>query len=211
VKSGELKELRLIMKADVQGSLEALNSSVSRLGANEQVKLSIIHQGVGPINESDIALAAASDAVTIGFNVEIEPQVEPLARQESVEVRTYKVIYDAIDELKKAMEGLLSPKAEETPLGRIEVRTTFRTPRGAVAGCFVVSGKAARGEKLRVMRGGKMLYEGPCSSLRRFKEDVREVTAGYECGIAVDGFNDFAAGDTIEMFTTTLVQEKLRL
>lgn len=210
VMAGEAKELRIIVKADVQGSLEALSASVGRL-ANAQVKLAVIHQGVGPVNASDIALAAASDAIIIGFHVQIEPQAEPLARQESVEVRTYDIIYNAIDELKKAMEGLLAPKIEEVALGKIEVRTTFRTPRGPVAGCFVTTGKAVRGEKLRVIRGGQVTHEGTLTSLRRFKEDVREVATGYECGISLDGFSDFQPGDIIEMFTQNLVQEKLRI
>ncbi|MEK7764757.1 MAG: translation initiation factor IF-2, partial [bacterium] len=210
VKSGEVKELRLIVKADVQGSLEALTAQVTLL-ANEQVKLLVIHQGVGPINSSDIALAAASDAVIIGFHVAVEPQAEPLARREDVEIRQYAIIYEAVDELKKAMEGLLTPKVEEVPLGRVEVRQVFRSPRGPIAGCFIVSGKAVRGEKLRLARGGQVLYTGALNSLRRFKEDVREVAQGYECGIFLDGFQDVQPGDLIELFTQQLVQEKLRL
>jgi len=210
VKAGETKELHLILKADVQGSLEAVSGAFGRL-VNEQVKLRPIHEGVGPINASDIALAAASDAVIIGFNVTVEPQVEPLARQEGVEIRHYNIIYNAIDDLKKAMEGLLAPKVEEVALGRVEVRATFRTPRGTVAGCFVTSGKVVRGEKLRVMRGGALVREATISSLRRFKDDVREVGAGYECGLSAEGFNDFQVGDLVEVYTQTLVQEKLRL
>jgi translation initiation factor IF-2 len=209
VKAGETKELHLILKVDVQGSLEAVAGAFGRL-ANEQVKLSVIHEGVGPVNASDIALAAASDAVIIGFNVVIEPQVEPLARQEGVEIRTYDIIYNAIEDLKKAMEGLLAPKVEEVALGKVEVRATFRTPRGTVAGCFVTSGKVVRGEKLRVMRGGAAVHEGTISSLRRFKEDVREVAGNYECGLSAEGFNDFRVGDVLEVFTQTLVKEKLR-
>lgn len=210
VASGEIKELRLILKTDVQGSLEALSNSISRF-SNDQVRIVIIHQGVGAINSSDIALAAASDAVTIGFHVGMEPQAQPLARQENVEVRLHNIIYAAVDEIKKAMEGLLKPRVEETPLGRLEVRATFRTPRGLVVGCFVVSGKAVRGEKLRVTRNGELLFEGSLNSLRRFKEDVREVGTGYECGVSLESFDDFKTGDIIDMFTQTLVQEKLRV
>jgi translation initiation factor IF-2 len=210
VKAGETKELHLILKADVQGSLEAVSGAFTRL-ANEQVKLRPIHEGVGPVNASDIALAAASDAVIIGFNVAIEPQVEPLARQEGVEIRIYDIIYNAIEDLKKAMEGLLAPKVEDVALGRIEVRATFRTPRGTVAGCFVTTGKVVRGEKVRVLRGGVVVRDITISGLRRFKEDVREVGAGYECGLSAEGFNDFQVGDVLEVYTQTLVQEKLRL
>jgi translation initiation factor IF-2 len=210
VAAGERKELRLVVKADVQGSLEALHTSVLRL-ANEQVKLAVLHEGVGPVNQSDVALAAASDAVILGFHVGVEPGAEPLIRQEGVEVRRYSVIYEAIEELKKAMEGLLAPKVQEVALGRAEVRATFRTPRGVIAGCFITSGKAVRGERVRVLRNGDILHEGALSSLRRFKEDAREVAQGYECGIAAEGFNEFAVGDLLEIYTRTLVQEKLKI
>jgi translation initiation factor IF-2 len=210
VKSGTVKELRLIVKADVQGSLEALDAQIGRL-SNEQVQLQVIHRGVGPINSSDIALAAASDAVTIGFHVNIEPQAEQEARREEVEVKCYSIIYEAIDELKKAMEGLLAPKVEEVVLGRLEVRQTFRTPRGTIAGCFVTSGKVVRAEGARVIRNGHVIFTGVLNSLRRFKEDVREVAAGYECGLSLENFQDHQVGDTIEIFTQNLVQDKLRV
>ncbi len=210
VAAGEAKELRIILKADVQGSLEALASALARL-ANDQVKLAVIHQGVGPISLSDVALAAASNAVIFGFHIGAEPQAEEHARQEEVEIRLYSIIYEAVDEVRKAMEGLLAPRVEEVALGRAEVRATFRTPKGTVAGCFITTGKAVRGDKIRVLRGGKVVHETNLTSLRRFKDDVKEVAAGYECGIFVESFDLFAVGDLLEFYTQTLVQEKLRI
>jgi len=208
--SGEAKELRIVIKADVQGSLEALTGFLGRL-SNEKIRLTVIHGGVGRINGSDVALAAASDAVIIGFNVDTETQAEPLARQEGVEIRQYRIIFEATDDIRKAMEGMLAPKIEEVAAGRIEVRKTFRTPRGNVAGCFVVTGKALRGEKIKVYRGGQVVHEGILHSLRRIKDDVREVAAGYECGISTEDFNGWQAGDLIDMFTKQITQDKLSI
>jgi translation initiation factor IF-2 len=208
VKEGAVKELRMILKADVQGSLEALTGYMTRL-ANEKVQVTVIHGGVGKINRSDIALAAASDAVIIGFNTDGEPGIDPIAQQEGVEIRTYKIIFEAIDEIKKAMEGLLEPKVELVSIGRVEVRKTFRTPKGTVAGCFVISGKAVRGEKIRVSRAGQIVHEGTLSSLRRIKDDAREVAAGYECGINLEKFDGWQNGDIIEVFTEQVTKDKL--
>jgi len=208
VKEGAIKELRMILKADVQGSLEALTGYMTRL-ANEKVQVTVIHGGVGKINRSDVALAAASDAVIIGFNTEGEPGIEPVAQQEGVEIRTYKIIFEAIDEIKKAMEGLLEPKVEIVSIGRVEVRKTFRTPKGTVAGCFVLTGKAVRGEKIKVSRAGQVVHEGTLSSLRRIKDDAREVAAGYECGINLEKFDGWQTGDIIEVFTEQVTKDKL--
>ena len=208
VKDGAVKELRMILKADVQGSLEALTGYMTRL-ANEKVQVTVIHGGVGKINRSDVALAAASDAVIIGFNTEGEPGIEPVAQQEGVEIRSYKIIFEAIDEIKKAMEGLLAPKVEVVSIGRVEVRKTFRTPKGTVAGCFVVSGKAVRGEKIKVTRAGQVVHEGVLSSLRRIKDDAREVAAGYECGINLEKYDGWQNGDIIEVFTEQVTKDKL--
>ena len=196
---GELKELNLILKADVQGSVEAILGSLKQLPQN-QVQLRILLAAPGEVTETDVDLAAASGAVIIGFNTTLAHGARTAADREGVDVREYNIIYKLLDDIQGAMEGLLEPEQVEEPLGQIEVRAVFPVGRGAVAGCYVLSGKAIRNCNIRVRRNGKVLYEGILDSLKRMKEDVKEVNAGYECGVGIDKFNDWAEGDIIETF-----------
>jgi len=206
---GKLKELKIIVKADVQGSVEALCDSLQKLSTQE-ITLNIVHRGVGGINESDVMLAAASNAIIIGFNVRPEASAEELAEKEGVDIHTYRIIYEAVEETKKAMEGLLEPEFKEIPLGRAEVRRTFRIPKvGMVAGCSVAKGKISRQSKVRLLRDNIIIYEGKISSLKRFKDDVREVESGFECGVALEGFNDIKENDILEAFTLEKIARKL--
>jgi translation initiation factor IF-2 len=200
IEVGELKELNIVIKADVQGSMEALQFSLGKL-SGEKVKVNVIHAGVGGISESDVMLASASTAVVIGFNVRPEPKAGELAERESVDVRLYSVIYDVVDDIRKAMEGLLAPTFREASQGRAEVRNTFHISRvGTVAGCYVLSGKITRNSNIRLLRDSVVVHEGKLSSLKRFKDDVREVSEGYECGIGIENFNDIQVGDQIEAY-----------
>lgn len=200
VKKGEQQELRLLIKADTQGSVEALSGSLLKLTTDE-VKVDIVHGAVGAISESDIMLASASDAIIIGFNVRPATAVKRMADQENVELRLYKVIYHAIEEVEKAMTGLLAPDIREVELGKIEVREVFKISKvGQVAGCYVTEGKITRDSQIRVVRDGILIHEGKLSGLRRFKDDVKEVSEGYECGISIVNFNEIAEGDIIESF-----------
>jgi len=196
---GELKKLNLILKADVQGSVEAIIGSLDKLPQNE-VQIQVLLGTAGEITETDIDLAAASGAVIIGFNTNMTPSARQAADREGVDVREYNIIYKLLDDIQGAMEGLLEPELVEEPLGQVEVRAVFPVGRGAVAGCYVQSGKAMRNCNIRVLRHGKVLYEGFLDSLKRVKDDVKEVNAGYECGIGVDKFNDWIEGDIIETF-----------
>jgi translation initiation factor IF-2 len=196
---GELKELNLILKADVQGSVEAIVGSLKQLPQNE-VQIRLLLAAPGEITETDIDLAAASNAVIVGFNTTLASGARLAADAAGVDVREYNIIYKLLEDIQGALEGLLEPELVEEPLGTTEVRAVFPVGRGAVAGCYVLSGKIVRNCKLRVRRGGKVIFEGSLDSLKRIKEDVREVNAGYECGIGVDKFNDWAEGDTIEAF-----------
>ena len=207
VKEGAVKELKMVLKADVHGSIEALAKALSELGSKE-IKVSLIHSGMGEITESDIMLASASDAIVVGFNVRANPKAQALAEQEQVDVRYYDVIYNLLQDIHAALEGLLEPIVEEKVLGRAEVRQVFSiTKTGTIAGCMVLDGKIERNSLARVLRGGKTISEGgKVNSLKRFKEDVKEVLAGYECGIGIDRFNDFKVGDIIEAY----VQEKVK-
>ncbi|OGR83929.1 MAG: translation initiation factor IF-2 [Elusimicrobia bacterium RIFCSPLOWO2_01_FULL_64_13] len=207
-KQGRVKVLRLILKVDVQGSLEALKDSIEKMPTAE-IRVEAIHSGVGGINESDVSLAAASDAVIIGFNVRPEPAAEELARREGVEIKTYRIIYEVTADIRAAMEGLLEPEEKETVLGRVEVREVFKTPAGKVAGCMVVRGKIQRTAKARLLRDSKIVFEGPIASLRRFKEDAREVAEGYDCGVALENFQDFQKGDVFEVFIKEKQSRKL--
>jgi translation initiation factor IF-2 len=207
-KQGNLKDLNLILKADVQGSLEALKDSIEKI-ANTEIRVRVIHSGVGGITESDVSLAAASDAVIIGFSVRPEPAAEESARREGVEIKSYRIIYEVIADIRAAMEGLLEPEEREVALGRLEVREVFKIPGGKVAGCMVVQGKVGRGSKVRLVRDSKIVYEGSIASLRRFKEDVREVEQGYDCGIALENFQDFSKGDVFEVFVKEKHSRKL--
>ncbi len=206
---GETQEFRILLKADVQGSLEALKESVKKL-STEEVKVGVVHAGVGAVTESDVMLAAASRAVIIGFNVRPDAQARKAAEREGVEIRLYRVIYDLLDDVKKAMEGMLEPEYEEVVLGRAEVRQVFQVPKvGKVAGCYVLEGVIHRNAKVRLVRDGVVVYDGSIASLKRFKEDVKEVTAGYECGLGLQDFNDIKEGDVIEAYELKEVPRKL--
>jgi len=209
IASGKLKELKIIIKADVQGSVEALCDSLQKLSTQE-ITLNIVHRGVGGINESDVMLSAASNAIIIGFNVRPGPSAEELAEKEGVDIHIYRVIYEVVEETKKAMEGLLEPEFKEIPLGRVEVKRIFRIPKvGTVAGCSVAKGKISRQSNVRLLRDNVIIYEGKISSLRRFKDDVREVDAGFECGIGLENFNDVKENDILEAFTLEKIARKL--
>jgi translation initiation factor IF-2 len=189
-----------VLKADVQGSLEAVTESLKRL-ERDDVKLSFVLRGVGGITENDVQLAAASNATIIGFNVRPDKRSRELAEQSDVEIRTYEIIYKLLEDLEAAMLGLLSPVFEEIVTGEAEVREVFRVPRvGAVAGCYVRDGKITRGSKVRFLREGTVIWKGTIQSLRRFKDDVREVASGFECGIGLSDFQDLKDGDVIETF-----------
>ncbi|HOW28045.1 MAG TPA: translation initiation factor IF-2 [Elusimicrobiota bacterium] len=201
VSAGKLKNLPIIIKADVQGSVEAVRDSLERM-SYEGVTVKSIHVGVGAINESDILLASASDAIILGFNVRPDPSSEDLARRESVEIRTYRIIYDMVNDVKAALEGLLEPLVKEVTQGWADVRQVFRiTKSGTVAGCYVTEGKAARSAKARLLRNGTIVFEGTLSNLKRFKDDVREVEKGFECGISLEGYQDIKPGDRIEFYS----------
>lgn len=206
---GEAKELRIVLKADVQGSLEAVREAIEKLSTDE-VSVKVVHSGVGAITETDVMLASASQAIIIGFNVRPDSQAKKVAERENVEIRTYRVIYELLEDVKKAMAGLLEPEYEEVVLGRAEVRQVFNVPKvGRVAGCYVVDGKITRGANIRVIRDGVIVHEGKLSSLKRFKEDVKEVSAGYECGMAIEGFQDIKEGDIIEAYEVREIQKEL--
>jgi translation initiation factor IF-2 len=200
IKTGDVKELRVVLKADVQGSVEALTEALSRLSTDE-VKLRVIHGSVGGITESDILLAAASNAIVIGFNVRPESKGAALAAQEGVDVRLYTIIYEAVADVRAAMEGMLEPTYREQTQGRLEIRQTFNIQGvGTVAGCYVAEGKIQRGSLVRLLRDQVVVHEGKLATLKRFKDDVREVTAGYECGLSIEGFQDIKQGDAIEVY-----------
>ncbi|PRR70479.1 translation initiation factor IF-2 [Neomoorella humiferrea] len=209
MEAGEVKELNLVVKGDVQGSVEALRAALEQLSTNE-VKVSIIHGGVGAITESDVMLAAASKAIIIGFNVRPDANARRAAEEAGVEIRLYRVIYEVIDEVKAAMTGLLEPEKREVILGRAEVRATFKVPKvGTVAGCFVTEGKIQNRALARVIRDGVVVFEGRIESLKRFKDDVREVAQGYECGVGLEKFNDIKVGDIIEAYAIEEVKREL--
>jgi translation initiation factor IF-2 len=200
LQEGEVKDLNLIIKADVHGSIEALNDSLTKL-SNDEVNVNIVHSASGTIAESDISLATVSNAIVIGFNVRPSPKVQSLAGDENVDMRFYNVIYDVIKDVKNAMAGMMASTYEERILGTAEVREVFQIPKiGNIAGCYVTDGKIERGQNLRLLRDGIVTYEGKNSSLRRFKDDAKEVKAGYECGIGIENFNDIKVGDTIECY-----------
>jgi len=208
-KGEKAQEVNVLIKGDVTGSVEAMAESLAKLGTDE-VRIHVVHKGIGGITESDVMLASASNAIIIGFNVRPEAKAKKLAEQEGVDVRFYKVIYDAIDEMKAAMEGMLAPEEREKVIGAAEVREVFQVPKvGAVAGCYVTDGHVTRGAHVRVLRDGVLVYDGKLASLKRFKDDVREVKAGYECGIGVEKFNDVKPGDTFEFYVIEEVAAKL--
>jgi translation initiation factor IF-2 len=200
IQSGEAATLNLVVKADVTGSLEALTGALQKL-ERDDVKLSFVHRAVGGITQYDIQLAAASNATIIGFNVRPDRKARELAEREGVEIRTYEIIYQVIEDIENAMVGLLAPEFEEVVTGEAEVREVFSVPRvGRVAGCYVQSGTITRGSKVRFLREGTIIWKGTITSLKRFKDDVREVQAGYECGIGLSDFQDLKAGDIIETY-----------
>ena len=200
IQEGSLKELNLIVKADVQGSVEAVKQSLVKLSNNEVV-VKVIHGGVGAINESDVTLASASNAIIIGFNVKPDTTAKSIAEQEGVDIRLYSVIYNAIEDIEAAMKGMLDPVFEEKVLGHAEIRQLFKASGvGTIAGSYVLDGVFERGCKVRISREGKQLFEGNLASLKRFKDDVKEVKAGYECGLVFEGFNDFQELDIVEAY-----------
>ena len=202
VQRGEVATLNLIVKADTQGSLEALTDALRKLDAeHDEVRLSFVHRGVGGISESDINLAVVSNATVIGFNVRPDRNARELAEREDVELRLYEVIYNVLEDVNNALVGLLKPEFEEVVTGDAEVREVFSVPRvGRVAGCFVTNGVITRGSKVRFLRDGTVIWKGAIASLRRFKDDVREVREGFECGIGLENYQDLKPGDVIETF-----------
>ncbi|MBR4943844.1 MAG: translation initiation factor IF-2 [Peptococcaceae bacterium] len=209
IKEGDIKELNIILKADVQGSIEAIRQSLEKLG-NEEVRVNIIRTAVGGIREADVMLAAASRALIIGFNVRPDAGARKLAEKEEIEINTYRVIYEAIEDVKAALSGMLSPDIKEVELGQAEVRSTFKVPKvGVVAGCYVTEGKITRNARVRVVRDGVVIHDGNLGSLKRFKDDVKEVASGYECGMGFDRFNDIKEGDIFEAYTFEEVKRVL--
>jgi translation initiation factor IF-2 len=210
IKEGDVKELAVVIKADVQGSAEALGNAVEKL-STDAVKLRVIHSGVGAITETDVMLASASRAIVIGFNIRPEPKAAALAEKDGIDIRLYTIIYNAIEDIKAAMEGLLEPTLKERVLGRAEVRQVFNIPKaGVIAGCYVTDGTIQRsGASVRVIRDNVPVYQGRLGSLRRFKDDVKEVQQGYECGMSVENFSDIKAGDILEVFVVDKIAAKL--
>ncbi len=206
---GNFKELNIIVKGDVDGSIEALSDSLLKL-STEQIQINVISKGVGQISESDVLLATASDAIIIGFQVRPSSGARKLAEQEQIDIRLYSIIYDAIDEIKSAMEGMLDPVFEEKIVANVEIRETFKiTKVGTIAGCMVLDGKITRNSKIRIIRDGVVVYTGELASLKRFKDDVKEVTKGYECGLNIQNFNNIEVGDIVEAYEQVEVKSKL--
>ena len=207
IQQGEMKDFNIIVKADVQGSAEAVKSSLEKL-SNEEVRVQVIHSGVGAINESDVMLAATSNAIIVGFNVRPDAAARDNAARSNVEIRMYRVIYDCINEIEAAMKGMLAPKFQEQIIGHVEIRQTFKVSKvGTVCGGYVTDGKIVRNSKVRVVRDNIVVFEGDLASLRRFKDDVKEVAAGYECGLQVDKYNDVKVGDVIEVFVMEEIKQ----
>ena len=211
IQAGGVKEVRVVLKADVHGSVEAVSDALTRMSTNE-VRLNVLHSSVGGITESDVLLASASNAIVIGFNVRPESKATSLANREGVDIRLYTVIYDAVNDVRGALEGLLAPTLRERGLGRAEVRQTFSiSGLGTVAGCSVVEGKLTRGARVRLVRDNVVVYTGAFSSLKRFKDDVREVATGYECGLALENYQDVKVGDVVEAFEIEQVARRLEV
>jgi len=209
IQEGDVKELKVVVKADVQGSVEAVSDTLTKL-STDACRLIVIHSGVGGITETDISLASASDAIVLGFNVRPAPKASALAEIEGVDIRLYNVIYDAVNDIKDAMEGLLAPTLTEENLGRAEVREAFNVSKvGTIAGCYVVSGKIVRNAHARLLRDDVVVWTGKLGSLRRFKDDVKEVSTNYECGIGLENYNDVKPGDVIEAFEIKEVKTTL--
>ena len=200
IAEGQVKDLNLVVKADVQGSVEAIKAALEKL-SNEEVRVRCIHGGVGAITGSDVIFASASNAIIIGFNVRPDPTARAAAEKEKVDMRLYSIIYNAIEDIQNAMKGMFAPVFREVELGRLVVRETFKVSGvGTIAGAYVQSGKVSRNAQVRVVRGGIVLHTGKIGSLKRFKDDVKEVLTGYECGIGIENFNDIQVDDVIEAF-----------
>jgi translation initiation factor IF-2 len=203
--------LPIIVKGDVDGSVEALSDSLMKL-TNDEVRVQVIHKGVGAISESDVLLAATAGAIIVGFHVRPHLNARKLAEKEHVDIRLYSIIYDVINEIKSALEGMLSPIITEKLVATIEVRETFKVPKvGTVAGCYVQDGKINRNHKIKLFRESIVIYEGQLATLKRFKDDVKEVDAGYECGLNIAGFNDIKVSDIIEAYETIETKKKLEI
>jgi translation initiation factor IF-2 len=209
IKEGQIKELNIIIKADVQGSLEALKSSLAKL-SNQEVKVNIVHDATGGITESDVVLAVASKAIIIGFNVRPDTNAKVRAERDKISIELYSVIYKAIEDVKLALEGLLTPETVEQAVGKVEVRQVFSVPKiGRIAGAYVLEGKIARASNVRVIRDNVVVFDGKIASLKRFTDDVKEVAAGYECGLSLERYQDIKEKDILEVYE--LVQEKRTL
>jgi translation initiation factor IF-2 len=201
IQEGEIKDLNIVVKADVQGSVEALCGSLLKLNKNDEVRVSVVHSGVGAVNESDVMLASASNAIIIAFNVRPDANARRVADTEDVDIRTYRVIYDALNDVKDAMSGMLKPKYKEVVQGRVEIRQVMKFSKALVAGSYVLEGKIHNNSKIRIIRDNIEVFDGEIDSLRRFKDEVKEVAAGYECGISIIDYRDFKEGDIIEAYT----------
>ena len=209
IKEGEAKQLPVVIKSDVHGSLEAITTSLEKL-STEEVAIQVLHSGVGGINESDVTLAHATDAVIIGFNVRANPQAREMAKRDGVDIRYYSIIYNVIDDIKGALSGLLAPRREERFLGYAEIREVFNiTKVGKVAGCMITEGQVRRGAKVRLLRDDVVIHDGALKTLRRFKDEVREVKEGYECGMAFENYGDIQVGDRIECYEIEEVAREL--
>ena len=207
IQQGEIKELPIIVKADVKGTAEAVKASLEKL-TNEEVRVRVIHTGVGAINESDILLASASNAIVVGFNVRPDAGARDSAAASGTDIRTYRIIYDCIEEMEAAMKGLLAPKFREEVLGHAEIRQTFKVSKiGTIAGCHVTDGKITRNASVRIVRDGIVVFEGALASLKRFKDDAKEVASGYECGLSIENFNDIKEGDVVEAYEMVQVKD----
>jgi translation initiation factor IF-2 len=206
---GEAAELKIILKADAQGSVEAVEDALNKLSTDE-VQVRVLRSGVGAVTENDINLAMASEAIVMGFSVRPDGKAREVAEREGIDLRLYTVIYQAVDDIKQALSGLLTPEEKEAELGRAEVRATFKVPRlGMVAGCYVVGGTLKRGNKARLVRDGAVVYDGRIQTLRRFKDDVREVAEGFECGVGLENFQDMKEGDLIEAYEVREIARSL--
>ena len=200
IEQGQVKTLNIIVKADVQGSAEAVKSSLEKI-SNEEVQVKVIHSGVGGINESDVMLAAASGAIIVGFNVRPDSNAVQNAQRDHVDIRLYRIIYDCIEEIEQAMRGMLAPKFKESIIGHAEIRQTFKVSGvGTIAGAYVLDGKMQRNESVRIVRDNIVIHEGALATLKRFKDDVKEVSAGFECGMSFERYNDIKEGDVVEAF-----------
>lgn len=210
IKEGKIDKLNIILKTDTQGSLDALQEAIKKIKIeNEEVEIVVMHSGVGNITETDVMLASASQAIIIGFNIRPDTNILKIAKSKKIDIRLYKIIYDLLDEIKSALKGILKPKIEEYICGQAEVREIFKIPKiGSIAGSYVLSGKISKSDNIRVVRDGKLIYEGKVSSLRRFKEDTKEVNADFECGIGIEKFNDFKLKDVFEFYTFREIKVK---